>query len=269
MLEPPGRSVYSRLPISRAVFFDLVGTLIRPRARIGEQYALFARRFGASDADPDRLGLAFSQAMRQAPELVFPGLSLEQTADSERGWWHQLVGAVVAGAALDDVLQGERFERFFAELYDHFTTAAAWEPYEDVVPALERLHARGASIGLITNYDTRVYRVLDAVGLAPFLDTVTIPALARAAKPDPAIFLHALQALQVDPRDAVHVGDEFEDDYVGAENAGMTAVLIDRHASSNGKGLRRIRSLGELEETGLISSHQIKINKSVNRPIKK
>lgn len=230
----------------RAVYFDLVGTLIRSRTSIGEQYADWARRFGAEGADPALLGRAFYDAMHRAPGMAFPTLSLEETAAAERAWWRQLVTEVVESTGLDGVLNGSRFDEFFSALYDHFTTAAAWEPFEDALPALERLHLNGLCVGLITNYDTRVYPVLDAVGLAPLLDSITIPALVGAAKPHPAIFEFALRGSGVDAADAAYVGDELGDDYLGAQAAGMTAVLIDREGQHGGKGVRRIAALTDL-----------------------
>ena len=229
-----------------AVFFDLVGTLIRSKESIGEQYAAWARRFGAQTADAHQLGAAFRDAMRQAPPMAFPGVGLEAVAAAEREWWRELVRWVVGTAQLGGVLAGETFERFFSALYQHFTTAAAWEAYPDVAPALQALHLRGVTVGLITNYDTRVYAVLDALDLSDLLDSVTIPALAGAAKPDPLIFAHALQAHLLEPARCLYVGDEIVDDYTGSEGAGMVPVLLDREGKHEGKGFRRIGSLDEL-----------------------
>lgn len=230
----------------QAVFFDLVGTLIRSRTSIGEQYADWARRFGAKRADPDRLGASFREAMRRAPAMAFPGRSLEDIATAEQGWWRQLVRGVIADAGVEGITEGDTFDRFFSALYHHFTTADAWEPYPDAAPALQRLQLRGIHVGLISNYDTRIFPVLDAVGLAPLLDSVTIPALVGAAKPEPAIFARALEPHAIAAARAVYVGDEVDDDYEGAEAAGMTAILIDRKRKHEGTGMRRVGSLLEL-----------------------
>jgi putative hydrolase of the HAD superfamily len=178
--------------------------------------------------------------------MAFPGRSLRETAAAERGWWERLVRRVVDEAGLGGVLSGERFDHFFTDLFAHFTTEEAWEPYPDALPVLAGLQAEGIVLGLITNYDTRVYPVLDAVGLTPFFDSVTIPALAGAAKPDPAIFLHALRTHHLDPAEAAYVGDEPGDDYAGATAAGLRAILLDRKDRHKDAAVRRIRSLEEL-----------------------
>jgi putative hydrolase of the HAD superfamily len=231
---------------SPVVFFDLVGTLIRGTRPIGDQYAEQALKFGAR-ADPSRLNAAFRQAMSAAPPMAFPGRSFGETAALEREWWTGVVRDVITRAGLSDALGGETFGRFFASLYVHFTTADAWQIFPDVLPALERLRRKGATLGLITNYDTRVFAVLDALGLSPLLTEVVIPAHVGAAKPDPAIFAHALRRAGVRAEDAVHVGDELDDDYRGAEGAGMKAVLLDRDGKCGEPGvLNRIESLSEL-----------------------
>jgi putative hydrolase of the HAD superfamily len=232
--------------IPRAVFFDLVGTLIRGRRPIGDQYAEELRRFGV-EADPARLDLAFLQAMRTAPAMAFPGRTVSEAAELERQWWRLLVRQVTDVAGLGHRLEGTAFDRVFAALYDRFTTDRAWELYPDVVPALSGLRGRGLALGLITNYDSRVFQVLEVLGLAPLLDSVTIPAHVGAAKPDPAIFRHAVSGLGLVPGDALHVGDELEDDYRGAEAAGMRAVLLDRSGRQAGApSVRRIESLADV-----------------------
>jgi putative hydrolase of the HAD superfamily len=230
-----------------AVFFDLVGTLIRAARPIGDQYADWARRHGATSADPSGMGEAFGRAMRSAPPMAFPDLiGLNVVAEAEREWWRHLVQDVVGQCGLDTALGGDRFESFFADLYGHFTTSDAWVPYADARPALEQLRRGGATVGLITNYDTRVYAVLDALGLSGLLDSVTIPALAGAAKPDRAIFEHALRRHGLDAARTVYVGDDVDDDYLGAEAAGMKAILVDREGRNQRKGVRTVRTLADL-----------------------
>jgi putative hydrolase of the HAD superfamily len=179
--------------------------------------------------------------------MAFPGRSFGETAALERDWWTAVVREVVRRAGLSSTLTGETFDWFFADLYEHFTTAAAWELYPDTLPALTRLAEGGTRLGLITNYDTRVFAVLEAVGLAPLLSSVTIPADAGAAKPDPAIFALALDRAGARPWECVHVGDEMGDDYRGAEEAGLRPVLLDRRGTHRGEdGICRIESLADL-----------------------
>ena len=228
------------------VFFDLVGTLIRPSRSIGTQYGELARRLGA-EADAQALDRAFRQAMRTAPTMAFPGRPAAEVPGLERAWWRDLVRDVVRRAGLSATLEGPRFETYFDSLYRHFQTSSAWVVYADVVPALWRLRSDGRRIGLITNSDARVHRLLEALELRVWFDSVAIPGLAGAAKPDPAIFRYALARAEVSAECSFYVGDLISEDVDGARGAGMFPILLDRgRRHQENTGVVTIESLDDL-----------------------
>lgn len=101
--------------------------------------------------------------------------------------------------------------------------------YDDVLPCLDALRARGLLLGLITNNIASHQRhKIATVGLADSFDAVVISGEVGAAKPDPAIFEHALAMLAVDAGAAMHVGDNLVADAHGARDAGMFGVWLDR-----------------------------------------
>lgn len=229
------------------VFFDLVGTLIRPAGSIGAQYGELARRLGVQ-ADAPELDRAFEQAMRAAPPVSFTGRLPAEVQSLEKTWWRDLVRDVVHRAGLSAVLEGSRFDAYFDSLYRHFETSAAWVVYPDVVPALSRLRSERRGVGLITDYDARVFPLLDALQLRAWFDCVAIPGLAGAAKPDPAIFRYALERAEVASERAVYVGDLLEEDVDGARAAGLHPILLDRARCHQGAaGVVRIESLDDLD----------------------
>jgi putative hydrolase of the HAD superfamily len=67
-------------------------------------------------------------------------------------------------------------------------------------------------------------------------------------KPNKEIFLLASKMLGVEPHRILHVGDDYEADYIGAKNAGFKVVLLDRAEKYKGKDVLRIKSLLELLE---------------------
>ena len=66
------------------------------------------------------------------------------------------------------------------------------------------------------------------LGMAPYLDFCLTSEEVGVEKPDPAIFVAALDRAGVKPGEAVHVGDQPRSDLVGARGAGLHAVLLDR-----------------------------------------
>jgi putative hydrolase of the HAD superfamily len=230
----------------RVVFFDLVGTLIRPAGSIGAQYSELARRLEV-EADARELDSAFEQVMRTAPPMAFAGQPPAEVPRLEKAWWRDLVRDVVRRTGLSAALEGSRFEAYFDSLYRHFETEAAWVVYPDVVAALSRLRSDGRGVGLITNYDARVHLLLEALDLRAWFDCVVIPGLAGAAKPDPAIFRYALEQAAVTPECSIYVGDLLGEDVDGARAAGIRPILLDRGRRHQAvAGVVRIESLDDL-----------------------
>jgi putative hydrolase of the HAD superfamily len=229
------------MPELRAVFFDLAGTLIAVRGGIGTQYSALARQFGVVVA-PGSIDVEFARALRSAGRMVFPEARAAEVASLEKGFWKEVVRRVFLSARHGGSF-GARFDDYFDRLFDHFATAAPWEVYPDVVPALEALRRRDLVVGLVTNFDRRVFALVEALGLAPYLDSITIPATAGAAKPERAIFEHALSTHGLHPDQAIQVGDSLTEDVEGARAAGLRAVLLDRKGRA---GPGAVRTLAEL-----------------------
>ncbi|MFZ5827138.1 MAG: HAD family hydrolase [Bacillota bacterium] len=203
--------------------FDLDDTLIPYDPREQRAYALLA----AAGADTER-----TRAMNLSlwPEVAIGRLPIEEKWRREA-----LAGGVAAEVA----------ERFVAALVD-FDPA-----YEDALPVLERLAAAGTRLAIITNGPPGDHQraKLRKTGLDRFFgDFVFISSEVGAAKPDPRIFHHALEALGVTPAESLYVGDKAEHDAAAAAAVGMQGVWLDRRGSSSPApaGVRRITTLTQL-----------------------
>jgi putative hydrolase of the HAD superfamily len=97
---------------------------------------------------------------------------------------------------------------------------------------LQRVKDSGCKIGLISNtgrtpgYILRM--VLERLGILHFFDALTFSDESRVRKPNPQIFLHHLQELEVTPTMALHIGDDLRCDVGGAKGVGMRAIHLDR-----------------------------------------
>lgn len=232
------------------ILFDLVGTLIETAggpAGVGSAYARMAARHGVA-VDPSLLDAAFRaefHPLRLGEGRAGRGADL---VDRERAHWRLIVERVFARSGALDALAPEAFGRLFDDLFAHFASAAAWAPFPDAAPALDALERQGARLGLVTNFDSRVFALLESLGWRERFDPVVIPALAGASKPDPVIFKSALERAGVSAASAVYVGDLPEDDVEGALGAGIHPVLVDRGGRHRDRsGASRIGSLAELD----------------------
>jgi putative hydrolase of the HAD superfamily len=120
--------------------------------------------------------------------------------------------------------------------------------FPDAVPALDALAAAGVALGVVSNWDHALPEVLEGLGVADRFGVVATSAGVGAAKPDPAIFRHALEALGVPPGRALHCGDLPHADCAGAAAAGVRAVLVDRDGSLPPGPCPRVTSLTSLVE---------------------
>ena len=101
--------------------------------------------------------------------------------------------------------------------------------YDDALPCIRALRERNLLIGLITNNDAvHQRRKIETVGLDRLVDTTVISGELGISKPDARIFAHACARLGVAPHEAMHVGDAPYADALGAHDAGLRAVWLDR-----------------------------------------
>ena len=110
-----------------------------------------------------------------------------------------------------------------------------WLPFPDSLPALLLLHALGCRCGLITNWDYTARDVVAKLGLERLLSPIVVSAEAGCEKPERRVFELALDAAGVGAHEAVYVGDNYWADVLGAQDAGLSAVLVDRHPQWSGR----------------------------------
>jgi len=121
--------------------------------------------------------------------------------------------------------------------------------FDDVLSTLETLKQQNLILGLLTNAPKDMISAHHWLGLEPYLNFVVTSEEAGSDKPEPLIFLAALDRAGVNASEAVHIGDQYELDVVGAQRAGITPILIDRYnIYSEVTDCPRIRSLTELAQ---------------------
>jgi putative hydrolase of the HAD superfamily len=102
-----------------------------------------------------------------------------------------------------------------------YTGALEFEVLPGVREALARLRGRGLALAVVANWDFGLHEHLRRHRLRSCFDAVVISGEAGVRKPDPALFLAALDQIGVEPARAVHVGDYAPHDETGARAAGM------------------------------------------------
>jgi putative hydrolase of the HAD superfamily len=196
----------------RAVFLDAGNTLV------GLDYDAIARRIRAEGhpVDVDRVRAAEARARVRLDPHVRDRASTES---GDTFVWY--VRYVLDGLGIGWSEAGERIAR-------DLRATPLWRVcLPEAPPALAALRRLGLRVAVVSNSDGTVAALLDRLGLAGSVDAVVDSAVVGVEKPDPRIFRHAAAALGVPPAEAVHVGDLYSVDVVGARAAGAEAILLD------------------------------------------
>jgi FMN phosphatase YigB (HAD superfamily) len=98
---------------------------------------------------------------------------------------------------------------------------------------LDALHARGVSMGVLSNWDYELPRILESVGLKKYFAFVLSSAEIGESKPSAKVFERAWQlAKSVRPQltieECVYIGDHWEKDVLPAKSAGWTPLWLVR-----------------------------------------
>ncbi|HWD92989.1 MAG TPA: HAD-IA family hydrolase [Verrucomicrobiae bacterium] len=211
----------------KAITFDVGGTLIEPWPSVGHVYAEVAARRGLKIFSAEQLNARFKAAW-----------GARKNFDHSRQGWAELVDEVFTHPAIR-----LPSETFFDELYEAFARPEAWHVFADVTPTLEALTARGLRLGVISNWDERLRRLLRTLKLDNYFATLTISCEVGFPKPSRAIFQQTAAALDLPPGAILHIGDSPEMDVAGAKAAGFQALQIHRGANP---GDGKLNSLAEL-----------------------
>ena len=228
----------------KAVFLDFYETLYFHKYSLQENLERIAKRYGV-EVNWERCDTAleslFAGTSAPAPPTEFSLLELSMTVMTRECEFIREVGIK------------EHVEQIAWELLQsgHYLFAAnSGTLYDDVVPTLQRLRGAGFKLAIVSNWDTPLEPLTERLGIAEYFDAIVAShdGRVRSEKPDPHIFNYALAAVGVSAKEAVHVGDTYAADIVGAENVGIRPILLDRDNTQTGRWKETIQSLAELPE---------------------
>ncbi|KAH7404898.1 hypothetical protein KP509_15G049100 [Ceratopteris richardii] len=203
------RSLYGGLAY-KALLVDAAGTLIIPSEPAAKVYHDVGMKYGVRCSESEIL-----RRYRWAYAQPWSRSRLRYENDA-RPFWQFIV----------EKATGCNDPAYLEELYHYYTTAEAWRIADpDAGKTFEALRQAGVKVGVVSNFDTRLRPLLNALNCGHWFDAMAISAEVGAEKPNPAIFSAACELLGVHEQDAVHVGDDRRNDIWGARDAGCDALL--------------------------------------------
>jgi len=174
-----------------------------------------------------------------------PHLDLNQPAK----WWKNVETVFVrafVGVGVSDQLADVLARRVRAKFLD----PEGWVVLDDTVPALGLTSERGWRQYIMSNHVPELPALVARLGLADFFEDVISSANIGYDKPNPEIYAYARRAAG-DPQDVWMIGDSIEADVLGAERAGLRAILV---RGTDQRARYRVASL--MEAVQLIENNQ-------------
>jgi putative hydrolase of the HAD superfamily len=224
-----------------AVFFDAGETLVHPHPTFPDLFATILRREGHDvDAETirDRVHVVYARFRAAAETNELWTTSPERS----RRFWHDVYTIFLRDLGIADG------EGLVDTVYREFTDLANYALFEDVPPVLDRLRGAGLTLGVVSNFEEWLDRLLERLGVRDSFDVRVVSGVEGLEKPDPRIFELAMDRAGVAAADSVYVGDNPEFDVDPALALGMFPVLIDRRGRYPQAEVARIASLDELPD---------------------
>lgn len=148
-----------------------------------------------------------------------------------RGW------GLVVGTMLNRAgLAVERVPTFLDVLWRAHRERNLWSLVPIGLPdALGRVRATGVLVAAISNSEGIIQDIFEQVGILRAFDLVVDSGIVGVEKPDPAIFRIAFERTGIPAPRALHLGDTYTTDVLGARAAGMRVALIDPYGHLSGR----------------------------------
>ncbi len=231
----------------KAIFFDWFNTLAYYRPSREELQSQVLEEFGI-EVSPQQLipGIIAADRMYSEESAISPLRQRSQEEQARVLSRYQTTVLVEAGVEVS--VEPEMLLRIINRA-QQLVPGMEFVLYDDVLPAMKMLEEQDLVMGLLTNLDRDMKPLCSRLGLDPYLSFIVTSGEVGVDKPHPSIFQAALRQAGVDASVALHVGDQYQSDVIGAKGAGIRPILIDRRdVFSEISDCPRIRHLSQLAD---------------------
>lgn len=227
-----------------AISFDADGTLFGTftNSKCGfETFFLEAARSHGVNATLETLAPILSETQKAILARREAGFKPFVSEESNREHWLWLYQRVFTALSLPNphLLASEYIERYESCEFSSL--------YPDTIPCLKALAAKKIPMIIISNFSDVLQKFLTKFEIVSYFKKIIVSGHTGFEKPDPEIFELGAKALGLPAHEILHIGNDLDEDYNAAINAGFQALLLDRESRYNALAVPKIKSLNELQ----------------------
>ena len=217
------------------IFFDIDDTLIDSESAHRTAIIKLCDKYNIQKRNPGRISdIWLAITGKYLNQFSEKKISLnEQRTYRIRDFWN-FIGMKISGDEALDI---------YKDYHNYFLYSCL--PFADTENCLRRM--KDHKLGIISNgiFSDQIVK-LQINNLENFFNVIVVSEIAESNKPDKEIFNYAAKRASVDLPDCIYIGNSYAVDYLGALNAGMKPVLLDRKYVYTTIGCQKIHSLDEL-----------------------
>lgn len=199
-----------------AIFFDAVGTLLKPATPVDETYHRYGLKHGSA-ISKDSIRNRFYESFKKE-ELKDASLDCKTNEARECERWESIVSE-----CFPDL---KNTAPLFNDLFKYYSNPSAWELYPGTIPVLKHLENIGINWGIASNFDLRLQSIVKSKIELCNCKWLIISSLISYKKPSNHFFEHLKTSSRISFDKILMVGDSPENDIHPAKELGMQTFEI-------------------------------------------
>lgn len=204
------------------VFLDMGSTLSRLQPGWKEIYHQVFQKAGLElplDEVEAAVSYSWSIVGQQDPTAEYI-----TTLEYNRQWQREVEERVMERLQIQPTVR----EDIFWQIIEAFESPASYALYPETLTVLDRLQKKGYRLAIISNWSWHLPELCDALNITGYFEKIFTSARIGYAKPHPQIFQRALQEMNITAEQAIHIGDSYSADVVGASEQGIKPLWLVR-----------------------------------------
>jgi putative hydrolase of the HAD superfamily len=199
-----------------AIFFDAVGTLLKPATPVDETYHRYGNKHGSCISKDSIRNLFYESFKKEELKDVSLDCKTNEAREYER--WELIVSECFPDLKNTSPL--------FNDLFNYYSNPSAWELYPGTIPVLKHLENIGINWGIASNFDLRLQSIVKSKLELCNCKWLIISSLVGYKKPSNHFFEHLQTSSGISFDKILMVGDSPENDIHPAKELGMQTFEI-------------------------------------------